>query len=58
MSATPRPVLPDPVMPTITPWVVRSAAFTSTASPVRAWAPSTPSPRYSRPAGTSITAGL
>ena len=30
MSTTPRPVLPEPVMPTITPWVVRSAAGTAT----------------------------
>ena len=55
ISATPSPVLPEPVMPTITPWVVRSAALTSTASPVRAWSASTASPRKSWPGGTSIT---
>ncbi len=36
-STTPRPVLPDPVMPTMTPCVVRSAASSSTASPLRSW---------------------
>jgi hypothetical protein len=34
-STTPSPVLPDPVMPTTTPWVVRSAASSSTALPSR-----------------------
>ena len=35
ISTTPRPVLPDPVMPTITPWVVKSLAASTTAFPSR-----------------------
>ena len=34
----PRPVLPDPVMPTITPCVVRSPAGMKTGLPLRLWA--------------------
>ena len=35
MSTTPRPVLPDPVMPTITPCVVNESVPIRTSSPVR-----------------------
>ena len=36
ISTTPSPVLPEPVMPTITPWVVKSSLPIRTSAPVRA----------------------
>ena len=53
MSTTPRPVLPEPVMPTITPWVVKSAASSSTSS--RRCARGTPGRRARR--GTALPCG-
>ena len=35
MSTSPSPVLPEPVIPTITPWVVKSSVSRRTSSPVR-----------------------
>ena len=41
MRTTPRPVLPDPVMPTMTPWVVSESVGTVTlpdaSVAVRSW---------------------
>ena len=46
--------MPDPVIPTITPWVVKSLAASITAVPWRSWlAASICSPMYSWPLGTS-----
>ncbi|CAB4603878.1 unannotated protein [freshwater metagenome] len=46
ISTTPRPVLPEPVMPTITPWVVRSPESTRVVVSVRCFvAGSTCAPR-------------
>ena len=47
-STTPSPVLPEPVMPTMTPWVVRSAASSVSGCPLRSAVPgSIVSPRVS-----------
>ena len=49
-NTMPRPVLPEPVMPTMTPWVVKSALSSSTASPLRSpLLGSSPSPMKSLP---------
>jgi len=45
----PRPVLPDPVMPTITPWVHNDAGSRVTAEPFRVWSVPVCSPMRSLP---------